>query len=66
MIGKYPDMIISVLSKIEVGMPSSQHPNWADAHGVIIVKLTCNILQFADDFQTQMIDRGRMCCDMHN
>ena len=53
---QYPDMIILVLSKIKVSMPSSERPNWVNAHGVIIVKCTCNSLQFADDFQTQMID----------
>jgi len=63
---QYPDMIVSVLSKIEVSMPSSKRPNRVDAHGVIIIKHTCNSLQFADDFQTQMIDRGAMCRDMHN
>ena len=55
---QYPDMIVSVLSKIEVSMPSSQHPNRVDAHGVIIIKRTCNSLQFADDFERKMIDRG--------
>jgi hypothetical protein len=63
---QYPDMIVSVLSKIEVSMPSSQRPNRVDAHGVIIIKRTCNSLQFADDFETKMIDRGAMCRDMHN
>ena len=63
---QFPDMIILVLSKIEVSMPSSEHPNWVNAHGVIIVKCNCNSLQFADDFQTQMIDQGTMCRDMHN
>ena len=32
----------------------------------IIIKRTCNSVQFADDFQTRMIDRGAMCRDMHN
>jgi hypothetical protein len=63
---QYPDMIVSVLSKIEVSMPSSQRPNRVDAPGVIIIKRTCNSLQFADDFQTRMIDRGAMCRDIHN
>jgi hypothetical protein len=58
---QYPNMIVSVLSKIEVSKPSSKRPN-----GVIIIKHTCNSVQFADDFQTRMIDRGAMCRDMHN
>ena len=63
---QYPDMIVSVLSKIEVSMPSSKRPNRVDAHGVIVIKHTCNSVQFADDSQTRMIDRGAMCRDMHN
>ncbi len=63
---QYPDMIVSVLSKIEVSLTSSERANRVDAHGVIIIKHTCNSVQFADDFQTRMIDRGAMCCDMHN
>ena len=57
---QYPNMIVSVLSKL------SKRPNQVDAHGVIIIKHTCNSVQFADDFQTRMIDRGAMCRDMHN
>jgi len=62
----YPNMIVLVLSKIEVSKPLSKRPNQVDAHGVIIIKHTCNSVQFADDFQTRMIDRGAMCRDMHN
>ncbi len=62
---QYPKMIISVLTKIELSMPSSERPNRVYAHGVIIVKRSCNSLQFADDLQTQMIDRGAMCRDLH-
>ena len=43
---QYPDMIVSVLSKIEVSMPSSKRPNRVDAHGVIIIKRTA-YLQFS-------------------
>ena len=49
---QYPDMIVSVLSKIEVSLTSSERANRVDAHGVIIIKHTCNSVQFADDFQT--------------
>ena len=63
---QYPNMIVSVLSKFEVSKPSFKRPNQVDAHGVIIIKHTCNSVQFADDSQTRMIDRGAMCRDMHN
>ena len=46
---QYPDLIVSVLSKIEVSMPSSQRPNRVDAHGVIIIKRTCNSLQLIEE-----------------
>ena len=35
---QYPDMIVSVLSKIEVSMRTSGCPNRVDAHGVIIIR----------------------------
>jgi hypothetical protein len=50
------------------GLPSKKKlfggKTWAGPP--IIIKRTCNSVQFADDFQARMIDRGAICRDMHN